>query len=287
MFDLLTSDELYAEMVMRRTNDDRTFLVVEGVADLAVFDRFVDRNRCQILAAHGKSRAFDAIKKASENSFLGALAILDRDWVGLLPHEAPFDRISYTDDYDLDACVFYSESVCESVASAFADLSVYEIGKNGCREIDIHNRCQDLAFPIGLLRFISARDSLALSLRDFPIAAAIDRSTLRIDVPKMIKIALGKSDGSCPLTEDEILQIYLTEADKVQHPRRYCSGHDLAKAFAYLLKVEWGAASNVGADIVERSSRAAMSYELIKRLETHGNVERMAAALGVRVWKVQ
>ncbi|WP_330330402.1 hypothetical protein OHS33_12135 [Streptomyces sp. NBC_00536] len=285
MFDLLTGDELYAEMVMRRTNDDRSFLVVEGPADLAVFDRFVDKSRCLILTAHGKSRALNAIKAANDNSFPGALAILDRDWLGLLPLEEALDRISYTDDYDLDACVFYSESVCEGVASAFADLSVYEVGKNGCREVDIHDRCQSLAFPIGLLRFISARDSLALALRDFPISAAIDRATLKIDVSKIIKIALSKSDGSCPLTEDEILQIYFAEVEKVRHPRRYCSGHDLAKAFAYLLKSHWGASSNVGADIVERSSRAAMSLELLKRLDTHSNVERAAASLGVRVWK--
>lgn len=282
MFDLLTGEDLYADMVMRRTNDDRIFLVVEGAADVAVFDRFVDDSKCLLIPSHGKARALTAMQSVEAQSSPMIISILDRDWVGLLGTEFSLERVVYTDDYDLDACIFYSDKICEAVASSFSGPGKYRRGQPGCREYEIHDKCQDLAFPLGLIRYLSERRSIGLNLRNFPLGDVIDRGDMSVNMGKLVEVAIARSKGGAQMSADGLLEIFQAESSKIINKRRYCSGHDLAKALSIIIKSRWG--GNVSADTIERAARSTMNVHLLKKFNFYRKVKRLARSMGIHVW---
>lgn len=257
MFEELDSDDLYAELIMLRANDTRAFILVEGSTDCAVLDRFVNQQEFITVPTQGKVRAHGALERVHSRGELAQIyAILDRDWVGLLDDGLDHDAVVYTDFYDLDACIFFAAGVYESLAANFCTNAEFRFGRPGCKHEDIASSCLELALPVGMLRFISHRDGLGLNLRDFPLSKAATRAGM--DLPKLIQLACQRA-GKDPADHPHLLGRLRQELGDVVHASQYCSGHDLAKAFALISKRKW--ASKAGHDIIERSARAAFGYD--------------------------
>ncbi|MEV7977013.1 hypothetical protein [Streptomyces sp. NPDC086519] len=249
---------MYAELIMLRTNDRRHFIVVEGPADVAVFDRFTNLDLCLPIPAYGKDSAHACMYRVIEDDFRGVFAILDRDWLELIPGDLQDPRIVHTDRYDLDACIFFADSVYEGIASSFCAGSGFRVGVPGCTEQDILQTCVALSFPIGVLRYISERDGLGLNLRKFPLGEAVKEGDLLVDLNALIDLCLARTkDGSH--SKEDLKEVLTRELGEISIPARYCTGHDLAKAFSILVKFRWKV--RIGADVVERTARSSLSEE--------------------------
>ncbi|MFI0222965.1 hypothetical protein [Streptomyces lydicus] len=280
----LEMESFYVELRMMRTGgDDRAFLVVEGPTDCAALDEYIDSDHCISIPALGKDRAISAISTIIENSDRGMFAILDKDWIELLESEPRLSDnfVAYTDHYDLDACLFYSDRMIVRQAASFCS-DKFRLGESACSEEDLMRSCIQLALPVGALRYLSERDGTGLALRDFPMGATITGPyPYEIDRTKLVAIAAakaGKSGNLEPLTRE----LESTISSLVNH-KRYCSGHDLFKAFALLLKRRWG--GRVSAQQLEQSARAAMSHERITSFLFYERVQLISKRAGYRVWK--
>ncbi|MFD7813346.1 hypothetical protein ACFV6E_10430 [Streptomyces sp. NPDC059785] len=282
MLDELTGDDLYAELIMLRTNDSRYFIVVEGVADVAVFDRFMDLDHCIPIPAHGKGNAHICLERVIRDDFSGVFAILDKDWFELLPGDLEDKRIIYTDHYDLDACIFFSDGIYEGIAGSFCAGSGFRHGTPGCTSDDLQRACIEIAFPLGALRYLSERDGLGLNLSNFPLGEVMN-SDLSVNLTSLVSIALARTKGNNISThgvEDALRQEMKTVRSRI----RYCSGHDLAKAFSILVKQRWK--RKIGADVVERSARAALSAVEIKKWMMYRHAKKWIMGTPRKVWRV-
>ncbi|MBB1253825.1 hypothetical protein H3146_10675 [Streptomyces sp. OF3] len=283
MFDNLDADDLYAELIMLRANDTRAFILVEGSADCAVFDRFINIENFTTVPAQGKNRAQGAIERVHESDQLTAVyAVLDRDWVGLLDNGVGLQAVIYTDFYDLDACIFFAPHVYEALAASFCTDLSFRHGAAGCTREDIEAACVNLALPVGLLRFISKRDGLALNLRDFPLAKVTSNDSSCIDLTALITLACKRA-GKEPEDHPGLLTLLQAELSRVTEKERYCSGHDLAKAFSLVAKRRW--AVKAGHDVIERSARAALGRDVFEQMSIYRDCMHWAAIEGAAVWK--
>ncbi|WP_406735178.1 hypothetical protein OG508_21345 [Streptomyces sp. NBC_01108] len=278
----LTGDDLYAELIMLRSNDSRYFVVVEGVADVAVFDRFADLSHCVPTAAYGKESAHTCLKRVIADGFDGVFAILDRDWVDLLPGDLQDEKIVHTDYYDLDSCIFFSEGTYEGMASSFCAGGGFRVGANGCTARELQSICVEMAFPVGVLRFISERDSLGLNLGKFPLSEVIGPD-FKVDLESLLRITLSRTKGNKVLLED--ISVALHESLKlIKDKARYCAGHDLAKAFSILIKKRWN--GKIGADVVERSARSSLDVENFKKMSIYSDARKWAEGSGKPIWRI-
>jgi len=276
----LNGDDLYAELIMLRTNDTRYFIVVEGVADVAVLDRFVNLEDCLPVPAHGKVNAQACLTRVIEDGFPEVFAILDRDWLGLLSGGLKDERIVYTDDYDLDACIFFADGVYMGIASSFCAGSGFRVGAAGCTWGELQEACIEMAFPVGFLRYISERDGLGLNLTKFPLAEALDND-LSVDLSSLVDLAISRTKGGA-FSRDHVLAVLGTERSMVNNRARYCAGHDLAKAFSILIKKRWKA--KVGADLIERSARSALTPQGMQEMKMYSNVAKWVYGTDKRIW---
>lgn len=281
MFDDLDADDLYAELIMLRANDARAFILVEGSADCAVFDRFINTERFTTVPALGKKRAMGAIDRVHDSNQLTAIyAILDRDWVGLLDDGLDHHAVIYTEFYDLDACIFFAPHVYEALAASFCTDLSFRHGAVGCTKDDINAACVHLALPIGVLRYISQRDALALNLRDFPLTAVMNSAGL-IDLAALVTLACKRA-GKEPEDHPGLLSLLQEELARITEKESYCSGHDLAKAFSLVAKKRW--AAKAGHDIIERSARAALGRDAFEQSSIYRDCTRWANSEGTAVW---
>ncbi|MCE7079001.1 hypothetical protein [Streptomyces sp. ST2-7A] len=286
MIDDLAVESFYVELLMMRTGgDDRAFLIVEGHTDCAVLDDHIDNQHCVSVPAHGKERAAAAIVEVDRNGDEGIFAVLDKDWVNLLDShpKLPESLVAYTDHYDLDASVFFSDRMVSRQAASFCS-DKFRLGDAGCSEAEVVQVCVELALPIGILRFISERNGTGLALRNFPLDAVVSGGfPYRVDGEKLVKIA---SDKAGKIVDVSQFVAELNEVSKcLKNRMRYCSGHDLFKALAIVLKRRWG--GKVGAHQLEQAARAAMGRDRISVLFFFERMRLIAERAGYRVWKTK
>ncbi|SCD86921.1 hypothetical protein [Streptomyces sp. PpalLS-921] len=282
MFNDLDADDLYAELIMLRANDTRAFILVEGSADCAVFDRFINADNFTTVPALGKKRAQGALARVHNSDQLAAVyAILDRDWVGMLENGMDHHTVIYTDFYDLDSCIFFAPHVYEALAASYCTDLSFRHGAAGCTQEDINAACVHLALPVGLLRFISQRDGLALNLRDFPLTEVARNNVGSVDLTALITLACKRA-GKEPEDHPGLLALLQAELARVTEREQYCSGHDLAKAFSLVAKWRW--AVKAGHDVIERSARAAFSRHAFEQTSIYHDCMRWASSEGVAVW---
>ncbi|NLU74433.1 DUF4435 domain-containing protein [Streptomyces sp. HNM0575] len=266
---------------MQRTNDARNFLVVEGDGDVAIFDRYVAPDRFTVIPANGKKRACDALALAFADNFEGVYSILDRDWLELIPGEMRDPRIVHTDRYDLDVCVFYLPGVYISVASSFCVRGGFRVDASGCSETAIRNLCIAMAFPVGVLRYISERDGLQLRMRDFPLHLVVNENDLTVDTDCLVSTTLNRSKVAT-IEFQSLKDTLLEEMTGISDTARYCSGHDIARAFSILAKQRWS--TTISVDNVERAARTAVSWEKFRKLSVYLDSARWFGGNTALVW---
>ncbi|WP_340377395.1 hypothetical protein U5640_21515 [Streptomyces sp. SS7] len=282
MLQELNGDDLYAELIMLRTNDRRYFIVVEGVADVAVLDRFVNLDDCLPIPAYGKDNAQACLTRVIEDDFPGVFAILDRDWLGLLPGDLEDDRIVHTDDYDLDACIFFADGVYIGIASSFCAGSGFRIDAAGCTWESLREACIEMAFPVGLLRYVSEQNGLGLNLTNFPLGEVLD-TDLSVNLDSLVDLAISRTKKGS-FSKQHILTVLSNEQSMIVDRPRYCSGHDLAKAFSILIKKRWKA--KVGADLIERSARSSLTPMGLQRMTLYANASKWTDGTKKRIWRI-
>lgn len=283
MIDDLSVESFYVELrMMRAGGDDRAFLIVEGHTDCAVLDDHIDDGHCVSVPAHGKDRAISAIAEVERNDDKGIFALLDKDWGDLLDSDPklPDALVVYTDRYDLDACIFFSDRMVVRQVASFCSEQ-FRIG-NGWEEQALVDACVELALPVGMLRFISERDGVGLALRDFPLDAIVFGGyPYEVDMEKLIDISMKR--GRKSVESAPILAELTSIMARLSNRPRFCSGHDLFKALALILRRKWG--GKVGAQQLEQSARAAMGHERFSVLFLYERIRLIAERAGYRVWR--
>lgn len=270
----LDANDLYAHILMLRTVDLRNILLVEGNSDCGLLDPFLDSAECHSLPANGKSTVEGAISIADAQGTEGVLAILDRDWVGMLSTPIESGNAVYTEAYDLDAEMALLDTILDRVTSNFCDRQAMKQHLDRIGSPSVRDLAVTLSAPLGILRFVSERDSLNLSLRNFPLREIMTDNYSSIDLPRLISIAVARTEHRS-FDEGSLVGAVRKElSEKARALWLYCSGHDIAACLAVLVRRCWG--GEIGADNMERAIRAAVSREDFRAAAIFKSTERWA-----------
>src|SRR4051794_19033266 len=124
MQDLLTGDDLFSEIILLRSDDDRAIILLEGPSDCRALDAHLNEDQCKSIPAHGKDLVINAVELANQNGITGIVGVLDQDYDHLFGLPSSRANIVYVDAHDLDSLVFYAPTVASRVWSQFASMDV-------------------------------------------------------------------------------------------------------------------------------------------------------------------
>lgn len=281
MHEYLTGADIYANLVMMRTSDLRTVVLVEGDSDVDCIVNHVDLSSVVIIDCFGSRNLEDALLLSDSDRMPRVMAIRDRDWTGVLAFTPVSPNMILTDLYDFDATIMIGTPAGERVMRVFGDAArVAELCQAAGHASPIR-LAVDIAGAVGLLRLASARLGLNLSLRDFPMHDIVGADgSLRVD--RMLALAVGRSRDS---TVDEVGlgALYLEESEADLPAERVCSGHDLGAALAALFRQCFGLRS-VGKDLVLKSVRAGVACSEFRDLDLFKDVRRWERENSATVW---
>jgi hypothetical protein len=263
----LTADSIANDIRMTRSLHSGSFLIVEGEStDPRVYGRFVDPKSCQMVPAPGKELALGALDILENGGFSGVAAVVDADFWRLEGKEPTGPNLFITDGHDLETMILKSRSLEKLLAEFGSPAKLRRITQRGDRSL--RKLLLDLACPLGYLRWISALHSLELAFRDIAFGRFIDRTTLTLDVIKMIRVVKHKS-GRHDLVEDELHNAICELEDINSHdPWDVCCGHDLVGVLSLGLRTALGSnnAGDVKPELLQKFLRAG--YEPDDFLET-------------------
>ena len=245
-----------AEVLMLRAASNNTILILEGPSDEKVFINFIDTSLCEIVIAHGKYNAVEALNLLKGRSLTGLLCIVDEDFDQLFgkPSRA---NVLRTDDHDLETMIFRS-SAFDRVLYEFG--SATKIANSRSKWTDLRDPIVQAAYPVGLLRLYSLKNSTHLTF-DGVRPAYVDRRTLVADITLMIKTVTDHSRVSVDI--EEVYNFFGKWPMANYDPWQICCGHDLAEIFGKSLQTLFGSRRSIEVDLssIERALRLSYSMD--------------------------
>ncbi|WP_326722024.1 DUF4435 domain-containing protein [Streptomyces sp. NBC_00243] len=282
MRNLLTGSDIYSHILILRGSSARksSYIIVEGDDDCGLIDPHVDSTNCETIPSGGKAAVSEAVGIARSQGLHEVAAVLDMDWVDILYPRSTIPSVFYTDSYDIDAMAFSRAQNIEGFISNFCNKEKVAAYRSLLGQKKIDDVVIEIAAPIGVLRYLSEKNSWGLSLRDFPVHAVLDSDARSTDINQLIIVAMGRSKGAS-ISAQQVENALRIEIARVQNLFRYCSGHDLLAALAAVCRKKLGGKVNqkvVGAALrTAFSCRDANSSQLFNTLGSWGD------SLGVQV----
>ena len=247
------------EIRMKRTQHLGTFLIVEGATDARIYKAFTDAHTCQVIVAHNKENAIQALSILEKESFIGVLAIVDADFWILEGVKLPSANLILTDTHDIETTIIRSPAL-EKVLAEYGSESkltnfTRKLGK------DIRLLILESGLPVGYLRWIALKNRLALRFEDLPFSAFVDLNTLAVDIMKLIRTLKNRSQ--LPSIKEKDLRDQMSALKANSHdPWHICCGHDLVCILSIGLRKAIGSnnATEVKPDVIQKGLRLA--YEI-------------------------
>ncbi len=282
MRDRLTADDLFSYILILRPTERRILFIIEGDTDHAALRTHIDESEVNVIPGYGKGVIQPAMSLVNTHSVPNVIALLDRDFEDLLPGSTGGPNVFFTDRYDLDATIFFSGSLCDRLAFNFGDGDQIKslISDLGCS--DLARASANLALPVGVLRFISVRDSLRLNLRDFPIGEIVRDDCRSVDLEAFASLAIRRTSEPQRKLPRELVAEMRTEIAGISNPYTFCSGHDLARALSVILRKRGGV--SLRPDTVERALRGAFGCTEIRATRMYSELAMWAQQQNKRMW---
>lgn len=262
----ITADDIANEVRMTRSQYSGCFLIVEGeTADLRLYGRFIDRDVCQLVPAHGKENALAALQKLENETFGGVLAIVDADFWHLEGQQPASSNLHLTDTHDLETMIMKSPAL-EKLLIEFGSSKKMErfIQSRGKKTIEalLENGCY-----LGYLRWLSLKRKLSLTFEGLAFHRFVNEKAFTLSVREMVKTVKRKSQRH-DLNEKDLEIAVLEMRESGHDPWQVCSGHDLVHLLSLGLRHVFGSnqAQQVDPELLERFLRGA--YETAYFLET-------------------
>ena len=277
-----TADDLYSQLIIYQAAEDSTILLLEGDSDYAALEQHIDVGACLAVPGHGKTVILGAMKLVDENRMQGVAALVDRDFVGILHPPVESHNLFYTDNSDIDSTIFLLDSPRERVVSNFSNQADRQRHLSSC---NVHSSLElaiAIAYPIGVLRWISERDGYGLNLDRFPIESVLLQDCSCIDLQGACLIAVKRTKLATEDLKDTIYTELETAIAEISDRYGYCRGHDLVKALATVMRKKWG--GKFSYDVIENALRAAFSFEDLASTKFYKDLERWAQQFGQTIW---
>jgi hypothetical protein len=284
LIEFITGDDIYAEILMMRTYDTRTIVLLEGQDDEQALDIHVDSVTAICINSFGKPNVLRAIGIVGETNTSRVLAVVDRDWDDTIGGISSSPNLVYSEHYDLDATVIAVEGVLERIVYAHGIKERINADLEGRGDVTLISIVEDICCPIGILRYLSVSKNWELSMREFPIVEVIDIPAMGVDQKKLVQLAMARSKSATVVELDvlsALVQAHSSAVDKFY----YCGGHDVRSVLAVLINKRWGGHS--GRKSIGSAIRSTLSCAVLCATSLYSAVATWATANGTRVWSCE
>jgi Protein of unknown function (DUF4435) len=214
-------------MMLKSTNKNKTFLLVEGKTDSLGYGWLIDKLSCAICAGNNKDNVMDAINILENKRILGVLGVVDSDFWSLKHFVPPSSNILMTDTHDIETLVMNSPAL-HKLLHFYGDSEKVE-------KINIVSLLLNAAKPIGLLRFLSLEKNLNLNFKNLNFQKFINKSTLQTDNQELVKAVITNTK-KCKIPEKKLNEFLDRQINRSYDLWQVCCGHDLVNILAIALQ---------------------------------------------------
>ena len=244
-----TQSHVVAEVKMRRTHHDGSFLVLEGSDDLR-FWMTRCHDSCRLIDGNGKNNVILGLRRLDEIEFRGVLGVVDSNHDYLTEKPLPSTNLVATDAHDLE-CLLCRSSALDAVLAEFGDQ---EKIRRFSREHDMHVRAAllDRGLVFGRLRWAVSELDPSIGLPD--IRRFVEEKAWAVDEDGLLDETAKSSEGVDANTIRSRINA-LPPAD----PWHVVRGHDLLQLLRIGLRTILGdLPSNKGVKDIAQALRLAM-----------------------------
>jgi hypothetical protein len=228
--DALDDGDLIAELVMTRSAFHGTLMPLEGATDSRLFEKFVDAGKCRIVPGHGRQSVIEAVVELGYRGHRGIVAVVDADRWHLEGRGSPSPNIIPTKTSDIELVILSSPALNRVRNELLSDAKVKNFvarrGKASLLEVLL-----EIAYPAGILRWISHRDGLNLKFQGIDYASFLSPTSLELDRTRFVRRVLQQT-GNPNLTAERVLKdLEVTEKEGLP-ASQVCCGHDVVAVLA-------------------------------------------------------
>ncbi len=245
------SASYYADEVrLRRDTYHGAFIIVEGSSDLKFYSQVVVEDG--IVVASDKLTAIAILEILNKDSFLGVVAIVDKDFDELRAILPQADNLFFTDSHDLETLLIESPALEKVLGELGSKEKINKLGR-GIQDVLLDAGCS-----LGYLRWVSLQGALHLDFKKIQCSNFLDKKSLVLDESKLIREVKNKSQK--PELNDNDLQKQINQLRNPNHDRwQVCRGHDLVQIMSFGLTYAIGSqkSAEVTVESLERSLRLA------------------------------
>ena len=285
MREYITSDDICNQISMERTIFDGTFLLVEGVTDERLFEKFVDKEHVQIIEAHSKDNVRHAVKDMkSSRKDERVIGIIDADLDRLLGRRVK-PPLFHTDCRDMEMMVIRSNAL-DDVLDEYCErepLMKFTESVGPVREALL-----SASYPIGLLMFISQTEGLNLSFKDLEFERFVNSRTLSLNVESMVDAVIFNSKN-CRMGKKALISRLHREAENLDDEWDAARGHDTVDILLLALKRNFGSfnSRNLNEGELGGALRLAFSDACFRSTELFADTDEWARTNGVELWDLR
>ena len=248
---------LVAEIKMRRTLHDGSFLVVEGKDD----ERFWKprcHDSCRLIDGKGKPNVVHGLERLDEINFQGALGVVDSNHDHLQGVPLPSANLVATDAHDLE-CLLCRSPALERVLAEYGDADKIARFEQG-HGMDVRTALLDRGLVFGRLRWVARRFEPNLRLRDVNLRRFISESAWIVDDKELIRaVASSNAQVDAQALRHEITQL------PPKDPWHVVQGHDLIEILRIGLRRVLGSLqASTGVGAIARVLRQSMETQYLQ-----------------------
>jgi len=229
---------------------DKVWMVVEGIDDQRLFNKFFDRKHVQIKISHGGVSMVKPIVDILLKETTRILGIRDADFLHLEQNSrTPEPHIFLTDYHDIEMMLLACDKAYQSVYAAYCDNKKEP-------ELLRENILKSIAF-IGGLKWLNISGVLGLCFEDLGLAGFFDGEKILLDEEKYLFVVMQRSKKK----KREVLKEEVMEKIKdINDFLNLCNGHDFQKALALYINAHSDKAK-IKEDAISKAFQVAYRFE--------------------------
>ena len=284
MREYITSDDICNQISMERSVFRGTFLVVEGVTDERLFEKFIDKDEVRIIEAHSKDNVRHAVKDmANVRRDSRVIGIVDPDLDRLRGRKVK-PPLFFTDCRDMEMMVIRSNAL-QDVLDEYSD---HELLQKFTETVGpVRDALISASYPLGLLMYISQKEGLNLSFKDLEFERFINPRTLTLNAGSMVDTVIFNSKN-CRMGRKALLQRLDREAQDLEDQWEAARGHDTVNILLIALKRNFGSFNSRGLNEGELGGalRLAFSDQCFVKTDLYRDTSAWAAENGIVLWEI-
>jgi len=245
------------EVMMQAQVENRLVLLLEGISDFKIFNRFVSESRWEIEYLEGKdnvAKCIETLKLMDQSHYY---SILDND---PLDHTKVTGNVTYTNYSDLEAEILANSKFFDEIVTSSSTLRPARVldSLNAASWNEVIYR---IVAPWTHLRLYSFSNGLAIPMKDFP-EKIIDRS--RADCVYSAASEIFAERAKFSISKEGANEVL--ESMDLGRLAKLHRGHHLTTAMAFIMAISLGA-PKIGSRGVEEKIRTSIIFSDFQSLQ--------------------